>query len=121
VDPKFAAAYAMLSWTHVIDALGMSGTSSSPRDSLERAFRLAQEAIALDDSLPDGHMALAFVYLARKQHAEAVPAGSGGNPVRRGGTWRAGGGRTRWGCAGEGVYVASPSSGARRLASSTEA
>ncbi len=73
VDPKFAAAYAYLSWTHVIDA--WNETSSSPRDSLERAFKLAQEAIALDDSLPDGHMALAFVYLMRKQHAEAIAAG----------------------------------------------
>jgi tetratricopeptide (TPR) repeat protein len=51
------------------------GTSSSPRESLERAFELGQRAIALDDSLADGHAALARVYLVRRQHTEAIAAG----------------------------------------------
>jgi len=40
--------------------------------SLERAFELAQRAIALDDSLPEAHAILAEVYLWRKQHEQAV-------------------------------------------------
>ena len=73
VDPKFAAAYAFLSYIHATEVC--LGLSSSPGQSLERAFELAQQAIALNDSLADAHSALAFVYLLRRRHTEAIAAG----------------------------------------------
>jgi len=40
---------------------------------LERAFALAQQALALDDSLPPAHELLGIVYLWRdKQHEQAL-------------------------------------------------
>ncbi len=70
VDSKFAPAYAHLSTVHAGDAF--MGLSSSPRQSLERAFELAQKAVALDDSLADSHVALAWAHLVRRQHTEAI-------------------------------------------------
>jgi adenylate cyclase len=39
---------------------------------LERAFELAQKAVALDDALPRAHLTLGYVYLCRKQHEPAI-------------------------------------------------
>jgi adenylate cyclase len=69
-DPRFAAAYAGLGFLHAQDA--RFGETSSSGRSLERAFELAQEALALDDSLPEAHASLAYVYLMRRQHTEAI-------------------------------------------------
>ncbi len=70
MDPRFAAAYAALSFLHAQDV--RYGFTSSPGQSLELAAELAQKALALDDSLPEGHASLAYVHLMRRQHAEAV-------------------------------------------------
>ena len=42
---------------------------------LERAFALAQQAVALDDSLPRAHWLLGIVYLWKKQHDQAIAEG----------------------------------------------
>jgi adenylate cyclase len=69
LDPKFAAAYALLSWTYSHEwAMGWSQGSQS----LEDAFELAQKAIALDESLPLGHAMLAEVYLKKMEHEKAI-------------------------------------------------
>ncbi len=73
VDPKFAVAYAALSSVHATEAFFL--LSSFPGQSLERAFELAQRAITLDDSLADSYGALAYVYLLRRKHTEAIAAG----------------------------------------------
>ena len=39
---------------------------------LEQAFALAQQAVALDDSLPGAHAILGYVYLWKKQHEQAI-------------------------------------------------
>jgi tetratricopeptide (TPR) repeat protein len=41
---------------------------------LERAFDLAQQAVALDDSLPGAHEVLAYAYLYKRQHEQAITA-----------------------------------------------
>jgi adenylate cyclase len=69
LDPEYALAYSRLGRTHIAD--WNSGWSQDPH-SLEEALRLAQRAIALDNSLADGHSLLGEVYLWKKQHDRAV-------------------------------------------------
>ena len=71
LDPKFAAAYALLGLTHSQE--WTMGWSQDPQ-SLEHAFGLAQRAIALDESLPLGYSILGEVYLWKKQHEKAIAA-----------------------------------------------
>ncbi|HKA52080.1 MAG TPA: tetratricopeptide repeat protein, partial [Candidatus Binatia bacterium] len=42
---------------------------------LERAFTLAQQALALDDSLPIAHSRLGFVYALKQQYEQALAEG----------------------------------------------
>jgi adenylate cyclase len=69
VDPKYAAAYAGISWTYLSDMLFQ--WSQDPQ-TLARAFELAQQAVSLDDSLPGAHMVLGYVYLWQKQYDQAI-------------------------------------------------
>ncbi len=48
LDPKFAGGYAGSSWTHSLAVL--HGFSTSLREDTEKAFELAQKAMAVDDS-----------------------------------------------------------------------
>jgi TolB-like protein/DNA-binding winged helix-turn-helix (wHTH) protein/tetratricopeptide (TPR) repeat protein len=57
-DPQYAPAYAWLGWTYTLSPSAWVG---SVRGSYERAEGLAQKAIALDDTLAEGHMVLAEV------------------------------------------------------------
>jgi len=69
LDPEYALAHARLGWTYLRE--WSLGWAQSP-DSLQRASELAQRAIALDDSLSDGHALLAETYLWEKQHDDAI-------------------------------------------------
>jgi adenylate cyclase len=68
VDPQYAQAYAMVSWTYWLEWFWYGGQDQT----LERAFQLAQKAVALNDSLPVAHVGLGYVYLFKKQHEQAV-------------------------------------------------
>ena len=70
LDPQFARAYANLAATHRLD--GNYGWSDDPDASEQRAFALAQESVRHDPSLPYGHQQLAYLYVYRGQHAEAL-------------------------------------------------
>jgi tetratricopeptide (TPR) repeat protein len=72
LDPEFTAAYAALSLTHFRE-WGLQW-SQDPQ-ALERAFALAQKAVALDDSLPLAHMVLSHAYQWRKQPERAIAEG----------------------------------------------
>ena len=76
LDPKFAAAYALLSLTHA--QMARFGWSASPEQSLQLAFEIAQKAIALDDSLGDGHAFLGFTHMLRRQYEQATAEGERG-------------------------------------------
>jgi adenylate cyclase len=71
LDPQYAEAYArlslILSWQWVYQ------WSQDPQ-TLEDAFGMAQQAVALDDSLPIAHEVLAYVYLYKRQHEKAIAA-----------------------------------------------
>ncbi|HSA82676.1 MAG TPA: tetratricopeptide repeat protein [Geminicoccaceae bacterium] len=70
-DPKFAAAYAELSWAHhQAWENGWSGEASR-----DLALELAQQAVALDESLPEGHARLAWAHLWRRQYDDAIAEG----------------------------------------------
>ncbi|HEV8711924.1 MAG TPA: tetratricopeptide repeat protein [Candidatus Binatia bacterium] len=71
LDPQYAEAYARLSRTLSTEWIM---TWSQDPQTLERALILAQQAAALDDSLPGAQEVLSFAYLYKKQHEQAIAA-----------------------------------------------
>src|SRR5262245_48904127 len=69
LDPDYARAYAGLSWTHL---QSWQFLWSTDRESLERARELAERAIALDETLAEGHYLLAQIYVWKKEHDRAI-------------------------------------------------
>ena len=69
LDPTYAEAYVGLGWTYTQAWLWQ--WSRDPQ-TLERAFALAQKAIALDDSLSGPHRLLSSVYQLKKQYEQAI-------------------------------------------------
>ena len=69
IDPKFALAYARLSY---IRYRQWASRWSEDPEALERALELAQKAVALDDSLPEAHERLGFIYLFKRRHEQAI-------------------------------------------------
>ncbi len=65
LDPQYAEAYAYLGRTY---AWEWSLQWSQDPQALERAFALAQKAVALDESLPSAHQLLGQVCLFQRQH-----------------------------------------------------
>jgi adenylate cyclase len=63
LDPEYSLAYSRLALTYLHEY-----TQGWTQDikSMERAFKLAQKAIAMDDSLPEAHRILGDIYLYRK-------------------------------------------------------
>jgi tetratricopeptide (TPR) repeat protein len=72
LDPQYAEAYAWLGFTYYLGWIW--GWSADPQ-TLERALALAQQAIALDDSLPIAHSLLSVVYTRKQQHDPALAEG----------------------------------------------
>lgn len=70
IDPGYAWAWSWLALIHYWDA--RFGFSASREESWKRGAELAQKAIALDEKLPEGHIALALLHLYRKQYDEAL-------------------------------------------------
>ncbi|HEV8717488.1 MAG TPA: tetratricopeptide repeat protein [Candidatus Binatia bacterium] len=69
LDPNFAAAYAWLGRTCLIEWTFQWNEDPQVE---ERACDLAQRATTLDDSLPVAHQTLAYVFLMRKQFEQAI-------------------------------------------------
>ena len=70
LDPEFAGGYAGSSWTYAIAV--RHGFSKAPRGDADKAFELAQKAVAIDDAFAWSHTALATAYLVKGQHERAV-------------------------------------------------
>jgi adenylate cyclase len=69
LDPQYAGAHALLSTAYLNEFVNQW----DPRpQTLERAFELAQKAVALDDSLALAHHALGVVYPWKKQMDQAI-------------------------------------------------
>jgi adenylate cyclase len=71
LDPKFARAYAGLSFAHSLDF--MFGVD--PKESLRKAHEYAQKAVDLDEEQLFAHGALEFAYIWRRQHDMAIASG----------------------------------------------
>jgi adenylate cyclase len=69
LDPTYAEAYAQLGATYWFEWL--LGGNRAPQI-LARAGELAQQAMALDESLPMPHVVLGTVYLWKRQHEQAI-------------------------------------------------
>src|SRR5713101_5488619 len=69
LDPKYAQAYAYLGLTYWLD--WVSQWTHDPH-TLDRAFQLGQQAIALDDSLPVAHMVMGLIYVFKKHYDQAT-------------------------------------------------
>ena len=72
LDPQYAEAYAWLGMTYYREWIWR--WSADPQ-TLERALALAQQAVALDDSLPAAHSLLSLVYAQKQQSDQALAEG----------------------------------------------
>jgi TolB-like protein/class 3 adenylate cyclase/Flp pilus assembly protein TadD len=66
LDPSYAPAYSGLGFTSLHAVL--YGWAVSPNQELDRAFKLAQKSLDLDESDVAAHRLLGRIYLFRKQH-----------------------------------------------------
>src|SRR5216683_7379457 len=69
LDPKYADAYVALGFAHLLDYIFQ--WISDPH-ALDRAFQMAQKAVALDDSLPLAHALLGRLYVYRWRYDQAI-------------------------------------------------
>jgi adenylate cyclase len=73
IDPDYAFAWTFLGWTHFIEA--RFGWSESPGESIKRAFKISQKALALDDTHPAVHSLLNTIYMIQRQTDKAIAEG----------------------------------------------
>ena len=78
LDPQYAAAYAGLGWTYLLDWFFQWNPDRA--QTLERAFELAQRAVALDDSLPEAHRLLGRPICGKSSMSRPSPKQSGPSP-----------------------------------------
>jgi len=69
LDPEFAAAYAFLGRTYLMEMIYQWNQDPQTQ---EKIFALGQQAVTLDDSQPAAHETLGLAYLGKKQHAQAI-------------------------------------------------
>jgi adenylate cyclase len=71
--PENPIGYVILGWTYYMDL--MSGSTKSPRESLEKAMEMAQKALTTDDSYARTHGLLSSIYSQRREHDKAIAEG----------------------------------------------
>jgi TolB-like protein/class 3 adenylate cyclase len=72
LDPEYGAPYAFIGAIHIREV--GQGRSKSPQKSIEQAIELAQKAITLDESDPNGHSLLSNIYNLKGQYEKAIAA-----------------------------------------------
>ncbi|HXG21087.1 MAG TPA: tetratricopeptide repeat protein [Methylomirabilota bacterium] len=72
LDPQYAEAYVWLSFTYWRE--WVYRWSTDPH-TLEQAWEVVHQALALDDALPAAHSAVSYIYAQRQQYAEAITEG----------------------------------------------
>jgi adenylate cyclase len=72
IDPECSVAYAFLGYTHIYDRIFR--TTKDRKKSLQSAFEMAEKALALDESNPDGHLALSWARLHNREHDMSIVA-----------------------------------------------
>jgi TolB-like protein/predicted Zn-dependent protease len=74
MEPDSPAGYSSLGWNYWDRAM----QGKSPRESIGKAFQLAQKAISLDESNAFSYALLSNVYTAMRQYEKAISAGEKG-------------------------------------------
>jgi adenylate cyclase len=69
-EPSYGRAYSLLGLTHFIDVA--LGSSPSPKESLVKAMKLAQKAIAMDESDGYAHALVGYVYAFMRKYEKAI-------------------------------------------------
>jgi TolB-like protein len=72
LDPRFARAHADVAWSHALDVA--FGWTDNPEPSLQRAIDMAQQALALDDSVPHVYIALASIHRRQRRFDDSIAA-----------------------------------------------
>jgi adenylate cyclase len=73
-DPDYARAWANVAFT--LSVRGIFGWTETPEESIDEAMRYAEKALALDESIPQVHLALLHIRMRRKQMDKAIESGS---------------------------------------------
>ncbi len=71
-DPGFARAYGAMALSYVDEF--RFGWGKNPATALERAFEMANKAVALDDQLPQAYRALSYAQLHRREYRSSIDA-----------------------------------------------
>jgi tetratricopeptide (TPR) repeat protein len=72
LDPQYAEVYVGLGWTYWME---WSWRWSADPQNVQRAFEMAQRALALDGSLPQAHSLLSCVYAQQQRPDQALAEG----------------------------------------------
>jgi tetratricopeptide (TPR) repeat protein len=72
--PESDLGYMALAWTYW--NLAYTGQSSTPRETVLKAFQMAQKAISLNELNPQSHAVLGQIYLLMRQYEKAIAAGN---------------------------------------------
>jgi TolB-like protein/DNA-binding winged helix-turn-helix (wHTH) protein/Flp pilus assembly protein TadD len=72
IDPAFARAHAAVALTHTEDF--RHGWGPDPARSIRQAVARAQQAVTLDDTIPQTLWALGYVYVSNRQNEEGAAA-----------------------------------------------
>ncbi len=72
LEPEYWAAYLGLAITHNVDV--WLGSSSSPRESLGKAFELCKKALSLDETQDYPHLVISNIYLLMRKYDLAIEA-----------------------------------------------
>ncbi|MFC1833765.1 adenylate/guanylate cyclase domain-containing protein [Thermodesulfobacteriota bacterium] len=73
LEPRWAAAYAQLAGVHMTAVL--MGWTKDPRESRQKAYKMAKRALSLDDSLDGPHYTLGYIYALSGRLDEAIAEG----------------------------------------------
>jgi len=71
-DPTYGRAYGALAYTLALDY--RHDWTDTPLENLERALSLAEQAVALDGSIPQTYWSLGYVHLRRNEYEKAQQA-----------------------------------------------
>jgi adenylate cyclase len=71
--PENPMGHVILGWTYYMDL--RSGSTKSPRESLEKAMQMAQKALTTDDSYARTHGLLSAIYSQKREYDRAIAEG----------------------------------------------
>ena len=71
--PEVPTAYLVMAYVHSNDY--WFGSTSSPRESIEKAIELVQKALDLDDTLADAHGFLGYLYTQKREYEKGIAEG----------------------------------------------